>query len=79
MDKGPELLSVSINNGQRSRTLLLVSTILKQHKCITCNYNEKRITLFKEKKKIISFKHMYVQVSESKSINLEKKNKNVCV
>ena len=64
MDKGPELQ-------------FLVSTILKQHKSITYNYNEKHITLFK--KKIISLKYMFVQVSESKSVNLRKGQKGMCV
>ena len=58
MDKGPELY-------------LLVSTILKQHKSITYNYNEKPITLLK--KKLFSLKYMFVQVSESKSVNLKKR------
>ena len=48
----------------------LVSTILKQHKSITCKYNDKIITLLK--KKIISLKYMFVQVSESKSVYLKK-------
>ena len=52
-----------------------MSTISKQDKSITHNYNDKSITLFK--KKIISFKYMFLQVSESKSVNFKKKS--MCV